>query len=96
MNNHETDRDRRLRIQTVMAIISFTVGTLIACACLFLIEPLGAIEMSAISVTSEFLILAGSLLGISASFDAKMQRFRAEVEKEIIKQPTTPNDFPDE
>ena len=38
----------------------------------------------------------GSLLGISASFDAKMQRFRAEVEKEIIKQPNTPNDLPDE
>lgn len=95
MSKPNADRERRLRIQSTMAIVSFTVGTLIACACLFLIEPLGQIEMSAISVTSEFLILAGSLLGISASFDAKMQKFRADVEKEIITRDTK-EELPDE
>ena len=91
-----TDRERRLRIQSVMAIISFSVGTIIACACLFLVEPLGQIETSAISVTSEFLILAGALLGISASFDTKMNKFRAEIEKEIIKKSSENEELPDE
>ena len=80
-----TDKERRLRIQSVMAVVSFSVGSIIACICLFAIEPLGEIATSAISVTSEFLILAGALLGISASFDTKMQKFKADIEKEMGK-----------
>ncbi len=92
-----TDKERRLRIQSVMAIISFSVGTIIACVCLFVIEPLGSIETSAISITSEFLILSGALLGISASFDTKMNKFRAEIEKEIVQRDSTRiEDLPDE
>jgi hypothetical protein len=91
-----TNKERRLRIQSVMAIISFSVGTIIACACLFLVKPLGQIETSAISVTSEFLILAGALLGISASFDTKMNKFRAEIEKEIINKSSENEELPDE
>lgn len=87
MTKPVTDKDRRLRIQSVMAIASFTIGVILASICLFLIEPYGEIHTSAISIVSELFILAGSLLGISASFDAKMQRFRAEFEKEIVKPP---------
>lgn len=95
MTKPVTDKDRRLRIQSVMAIASFTIGVILASICLFLIEPYGEIHTSAISIVSELFILAGSLLGISASFDAKMQKFRAEVEKEIIKTPLN-EELPDE
>lgn len=63
------------RLQGQMAIASFAVGTLIACACLFIVPPPGEISTTAFSIVSEFLILAGALLGVKVSVDAKLQRF---------------------
>ena len=68
------------RIQTRLSIASFTCGVVIAGVCLFVIPPLGEIASSAISIVSEFLILAGALLGIKTSFDIRMQRFESEIE----------------
>lgn len=76
------------KLQAYMAIASFTVGTVIAFICLFLVEPLGEIATSAISITSEFLILSGALLGVKASFDARLQRFESELEKKVNKDET--------
>ena len=71
------------RVQAVMAACSFMVGTIIACVCLFVIEPRGEITNSAITLVSEFLILAGALLGVKVVFDVKLQQFRNEIEKAI-------------
>lgn len=58
-----------------MAVASFTAGILIACVCLFIVPPPGEISTSALSLVSECLILAGALLGVMLSFDAKLQKF---------------------
>lgn len=73
--------DKRTEVQCWLAIASFGTGCLIACICLFFIDPKGEISNSAISIVSEFLVLAGALLGIKSSFDLKMQRFEAEVRR---------------
>ena len=36
------------RLQGIIAIASFSAGVLIACVCLFFIEPLGQIDTSAV------------------------------------------------
>lgn len=76
------------RVQAVMAACSFAAGTIIACVCLFLIKPIGEISSSAITAVSEFLILAGALLGVKVVFDVKLQQFRNEIEKEIKRNET--------
>lgn len=58
---------------------SFSVGSIIACICLFLIEPKGEITNSAIGIVSQFLVLCGALLGIKTSMDWKLQKFEGEV-----------------
>ena len=40
------------RLQGIIAIASFSAGVLIACVCLFFIEPLGQIDTSAVSIVS--------------------------------------------
>ena len=60
------------RIQGIIAIASFSAGVLIACVCLFFIEPLGQIDTSAVSIVSELLILCGAILGVKASYDVKV------------------------
>lgn len=75
------------RLQSRLAVASFTVGTLIAVGSLFIVPPPGEISSSAISIVSEFLVLAGALLGIKTGFDVKMQRFESEVEKRIRRGP---------
>lgn len=69
------------RLQGWLAVASFAVGSLIAVAALFVVPPPGEISNSAISIVSEFLVLAGALLGIKTSFDVKFQRFESEVER---------------
>lgn len=71
--------EKRLSIQNALAIASFAAGVLIACVNMWLIEPLGQIHSSAISIVSELLVLCGSLLGISANFDWKMKKFKADI-----------------
>lgn len=68
------------KIQTGLAIASFSTGVLIACMCIFFIDPIGEIANSAISIVSEFLVLCGALLGIKTSFDIKLKRFQNEID----------------
>ena len=68
------------KIQTRLAIASFSTGVLIACVCIFFIDPIGEIANSAISIVSEFLVLCGALLGIKTSFDIKLKRFQNELD----------------
>lgn len=68
------------KIQTRLAIASFSAGVLIACVCIFFIPPIGEIANSAISIVSEFLVLCGALLGIKTSFDIKLKRFQSELD----------------
>lgn len=74
---------KKIKIQSWMAVASFTMGSIIASVCLFAIEPLGEIANTAISIVSEFLVLAGALLGVSASFDYKMRKFENRVIREM-------------
>lgn len=71
--------EKRLSIQNALAIASFASGVIIACINMWLIEPYGQIHSSAISIVSELLVLCGSLLGISANFDWKMKKFKADI-----------------
>lgn len=73
--------DNLTRIQSRLAIASFTCGVLIAAVCLFFIPPIGEIASSAISIVSELLVLTGALLGIKTSFDIKLKKFEGEIEK---------------
>lgn len=68
------------KIQSRLAIASFSCGVIIASICLFWIEPIGEITSSAISIVSEMLVLCGALLGIKTSFDIRMKRFEGEIE----------------
>lgn len=70
----------RNTIQGSLAIASFTSGVLIACVCIFFIEPIGEIASSAISIVSELLVLCGALLGIKSSYDHKLQKFESQIE----------------
>lgn len=70
-----------IKIQSALAIASFTAGVVLACICLFLIEPYGEIHTSAISIVSELLVLAGALLGINVNFDMKMAKFQSEMKE---------------
>lgn len=78
----KTEKDYT-RLQGILAICSFTCGVLIACTCLFLIEPRGEISNSGITIVSELLILSGALLGIKVGFDTKMQKFEARINNHL-------------
>ena len=73
------------RLQGGMAIASFAAGVGIASVCIFLIDPKGDISNSAISIVSELLVLAGAILGVKTSYDAKFVRIDAELRKKADK-----------
>ena len=73
------------RLQGGMAIASFATGVGIASLCIFLIDPKGEISNSAISIVSELLVLAGAILGVKTSYDAKFVRIDAELRKKADK-----------
>lgn len=73
--------DNLTRIQSRLAVASFTCGVAIAAVCIFFIPPIGEIASSAISIVSELLVLTGALLGIKTSFDIKLKRFEGEIDK---------------
>ena len=73
------------RLQGIMAVASFAAGVAIACVCLFLVPPPGEISNSAISIVSELLVLAGAILGVKTSYDAKFVRIDAELQKKADK-----------
>ena len=73
------------RLQGIMAVASFAAGVAIACVCLFFVPPPGEISNSAISIVSELLVLAGAILGVKTSYDAKFVRIDAELRKKADK-----------
>lgn len=76
------DITKSYRIQYIMAVASFIIGTVLCCVCLFFIPPIGEIAYSALSAVSEFLVLCGALLGISLNFDVKLKRFETKILRE--------------
>ena len=81
----EKKRIELTKLQGIIAIASFSSGVIIAAVCLFLIPPLGEIANSAISIVSELLVLCGALLGVKASFDAKLNKMEAELHQKLDK-----------
>ena len=79
------------RLQGIIAISSFSAGVLIACVCLFFIEPLGQIDTSAVSIVSELLILCGAILGVKASTDVRFKNLEMKVDHQEghTEKPTT-------
>ena len=73
------------RLQGGMAIASFAAGVAIACACLFIVPPPGEISNSAISIVSELLVLAGAILGVKTSYDAKFIKIESDLQKKMDK-----------
>ena len=73
------------RLQGIMAVASFTAGVTIACVCLFLIPPPGEISNSAISIVSELLVLAGVILGVKTSYDAKFIKIKTDLQRKADK-----------
>lgn len=72
--------DELTKIQSRLAIASFSCGVAIAAICLFFIPPIGEIASSAISIVSELLVLCGALLGIKTSYDIKLRKFQSEID----------------
>lgn len=79
------DQKEFTRLQGGVAIASFAAGVLIACACLFLVPPPGEISNSAISIVSELLVLAGAILGVKTSYDAKFVKIESDLQKKADK-----------
>lgn len=73
------DQRELTRLQSGIAIASFSSGVLIAAVCLFFVPPLGEIASSAISIVSELLVLCGAILGVKTSYDIKFRKFEAEL-----------------
>ena len=74
------------RLQGGMAIASFAAGVGIASVCIFLIDPKGEISNSAISIVSELLVLAGAILGVKTSYDAKFIKIESDLQKKADKE----------
>lgn len=71
------------RLQSILAVASFVIGTVIGCVSLFVIPPPDTISNSALGLTSEFLILASAMLGVNVAFDYKINRFKTDVKKSL-------------
>lgn len=71
------------RLQSVLAVASFIVGTIIGCISLFVIPPPDVISNSALGLTSEFLILCAAMLGVNVAFDYKLSKFKSNVKKSL-------------
>ncbi|MBQ2331718.1 MAG: hypothetical protein II383_04855 [Bacteroidales bacterium] len=82
---NEKKRIELTRLQGGIAIASFSAGVAIAAVCLFFVPPPGEITNSAISIVSELLVLCGAILGVKASFDAKLNKMEAELHQKLDK-----------
>lgn len=71
------------KLQSILAVASFVVGTVIGCISLFFIPPPGEITNSALGLTSEFLILCAAMLGVNVAFDYKLSKFKSNVKKSL-------------
>ena len=81
----EKKRIELTKLQGGIAIASFSAGVAIAVGCLFFVPPPGEITNSAISIVSELLVLCGAILGVKASFDAKLNKMEAELRHKLDK-----------
>lgn len=81
----ERKRIELTKLQGGIAIASFSAGVVIAVGCLFFVPPPGEITSSAISIVSELLVLCGAILGVKASFDAKLNKMEAELRHKLDK-----------
>lgn len=81
----EKKRIELTKLQGGIAIASFSAGVAIAAVCLFFVPPPGEITNSAISIVSELLVLCGAILGVKASFDAKLNKMEAELHHKLDK-----------
>lgn len=88
----KSDSMQLTKIQGIIAILSFSAGTVIGAVCLFFIPPLGEISSTAISLVSEFLILCGALLGVKVAYDVKLMKFENEVTRRISNHNERPDD----
>ena len=82
---NEKKRIELTKLQGGIAIASFSAGVAIAAVCLFFVPPPGEITNSAISIVSELLVLCGAILGVKASFDAKLNKMEAERHQKLDK-----------
>ena len=82
---NEKKRIELTKLQGGIAIASFSAGVAIAAVCLFFVPPPGEITNSAISIVSELLVLCGAILGVKASFDAKLNKMEAELHQKLNK-----------
>lgn len=89
----EKKKRDKVRIQSAMAVASFSMGSIISCICLFVIDPLGEITNSALGIVSEFLCLSGGLLGISAAFNHKLRKFETSVNQKLMEEKRNPIDM---
>lgn len=71
------------KLQSILAVASFIVGTIIGCISLFVVPPPGEITNSALGLTSEFLILCAAMLGVNVAFDYKLSKFKSNVKKSL-------------
>ncbi len=71
------------KLQSILAVASFIVGTVIGCISLFVVPPPGEITNSALGLTSEFLILSAGMLGVNVAFDYKLSKFKSNVKKTL-------------
>lgn len=71
------------KLQSILAVASFIVGTVIGCISLFVVPPPGEITNSALGLTSEFLILCAAMLGVNVAFDYKLSKFKSNVKKSL-------------
>lgn len=74
-----------IRLQGWMAVSSFTVGTALGSLCLFAVEPYGEISNSGLGLVSEFLVLAGALLGFNLSINHRIGEIKSEIMDTINK-----------
>ena len=81
----EKKRIELTRLQGGIAIASFSAGVAIAAVCLFFVPPPGEITNSAISIVSELLVLCGAILGVKASFGAKLNKMEAKLHQKLDK-----------
>ena len=82
---NEKKRIELTKLQGGIAIARFSAGVAIAAVCLFFVPPPGEITNSAISIVSELLVLCGAILGVKASFDAKLNKMEAELHQKLDK-----------
>ena len=71
------------KLQSILAVASFIIGTVIGCISLFVIPPPDSISNSALGLTSEFLILCAAMLGVNVAFDYKLNKFQSNVKKSL-------------